>query len=140
MSRSVVVVVLGLALFAGCNRPSPTSSTLYFSLTQAPGPPLEGPSRTFTFSSQAAYPVSEGTKRSSFVLYDNGAFALQSNPARFAGRYTQANGRVEFAFHDGSSGGAWTAIGTLSGDFLTVRYNITMQLSDFEDAVYVLNR
>jgi hypothetical protein len=33
--------------------------------------------------------------------------------------------------------GPWGAIGTLQDGTLTVRYNLVMELSDFEDAAYV---
>ena len=39
-------------------------------------PALSGPARTFIFE-HAGYPVAEYTQQSRFVLYDNGAFALQ---------------------------------------------------------------
>jgi hypothetical protein len=41
-------------------------------------PPLSGASRTFNFARELSYRVSEYTKASRFVLYDNGAFVLQS--------------------------------------------------------------
>jgi hypothetical protein len=36
-----------------------------------------------------------------------------------------------------SSAGPWGAAGTLGGNSLTVRYNLIMQMTDFEDAIYV---
>ena len=106
---------------------------------------MSGPSRTFVFDRELSYPVSDSTKRSRFVLYDNSAFVLQVGGAAgssngYRGRYTDANGVVTFEWEGWSAAGPWGATGTLTGDALTVRYNVIMQLTDFEDAVYVLRQ
>jgi hypothetical protein len=84
------------------------------------------------------YPVRDYTKNSRFVLYDNGAFALQyvSVGGEYRGGYTEANGGITFEWEGWSAAGAWGATGTVNGGSLTVRYNDIMQLTDFEDAVY----
>jgi hypothetical protein len=72
------------------------------------------------------------------VLYDNGAFGLQSPPeygGLYRGRYSDTNGAIAFYF---GIEAVPSATGTLESDVLTVRYSLLMQLSDFEDAVYVL--
>jgi hypothetical protein len=100
---------------------------------------LSGPSRTFVFDRALSYPVSDFTKTSRFVLYDNGAFVLQyAGLGEYRGGYRDENGILTFEWEGWSSAGPWGASGTLSGDSLTVEYNLIMQLTDFEDAVYVL--
>jgi hypothetical protein len=87
-----------------------------------------------------SYRVSDYTKKSRFVLYDNGAFVLQFpslGEGGYRGGYADANGVVVFEWEGWSVAGPWGATGTVTGDSLTVRYNQIMQLTDFEDAVYV---
>ncbi len=96
---------------------------------------MSGPSRTFIFDHELSYRVSDATKKSRFVLYDNGAFVLQyGGPGEVRGGYEDANGVIAFDF-GGRSGGA---TGSIERDLLTVRYSLTMQMSDYEDAVYAL--
>src|SRR5687768_11605681 len=96
-------VVLLLVFFIACGNSAPTSSTVTGqpravpSTTPAPPttfPPLTGPARTFIFDRQLSYPISHYTRASRFVLYDNGAFALQyaSLGGDYRGGYTEANG------------------------------------------------
>jgi hypothetical protein len=109
-------------------------------------PPLSGPSRTFIFSRAESYPVSDFTKQSKFVLYDNGAFALQypasqSGSGLYRGAYKDESGNIMFLFEfqGRSVGEQWDdATGVLKGDSLTIQYDLLMQHSDFENAVYVL--
>jgi hypothetical protein len=103
-------------------------------------PPLSGPSRTFIFSREESYPVRDFTKQSRFVLYDNGAFALQYPDFSYPGAYRDDNGTIMFLFEfqGRSVGEQWDdAIGVLKGDSLTIQYDLLMQHSDFENAVYV---
>jgi hypothetical protein len=83
--------------------------------------------------------VSNYTKESRFVLYDNGAFVLQyvGLGGGYRGGYTEANGVIVFEWEGWSAAGPWGATGTVKGDSLTVQYNLIMQLTDFEDAAYV---
>ena len=134
MSRGTASVVALLLLSAGCaaspsapSIPDPSAVNSRFS----------GPLRTFSFASQSSYPVSHHTQQSSIRLYDNGAFALDYSSGSYAGTFTERDGAVVFEWEAGSSGGAWGATGSISGDTLTIRYNAVMQLSDFEDAVYL---
>lgn len=103
-----------------------------------PVPPLEGPSRTFSYAGPLGYDVNDATRLSRFVLYDNGAFVLQYpgylNESK--GRYSVSGTTVNFEWNATSAAGSWTAVGQLSGNTLTVRYNAIMSASDFEDAVY----
>jgi hypothetical protein len=105
----------GYQAFLGGPSPVPAPTP-----TQSPAPaptsfpPLSGPARVFGFDHQLSRPVTDYTKNSRYVLYDNGAFALQSLNAS--------------DYHTG----------TLDGKSLTIQYNDVMILNDFEDAVYVL--
>jgi hypothetical protein len=109
---------------------------------------LEGPSRTFVFDRERLYPVSEYTKRTRFVLYDNGAFELQflNSGGEYRhglrGKYQDQNGLLTFEWENSGRDGpwGWAAAGTLQGDSLIVRYNTAMWGADFEDAIYVLMR
>lgn len=106
-------------------------------------PPLSGPSRTFIFERELLYPVTDSTMKSRLVLYDNGAFVLQypsTGEGGYRGGYSEANGALTFAWEGWSAAGPWGAAGILTGDSLTLKFNPIMQLTDFEDAVYVLMR
>jgi hypothetical protein len=105
--------------------------------------PTGGPARVFDYAS-AATAVADYTRASRFVLYDNGTFQLQAvdmssgNVMVWAGRYAVAGAVVNFDWDGTSAAGPWGATGTLEGNSLTVQYNLIMQLTDFENAVYVL--
>jgi hypothetical protein len=149
--RRCAAVVL-LVLSAACGSSAPTSPTGTHqrpalssqSPTPRPAtnfPPLSGPSRTFVFDRELSYRVSDYTRNSRFVVYDNGAFVLQYpslGELGYRGGYRDANGVIVFEWEGWSVAGPWGATGTLEGQSLTVRYNEIMQHTDFEDAVYVL--
>jgi hypothetical protein len=104
---------------------------------------LSGPSRTFIFDRQLVYPVSEYTKHSRLILYDNGGFVLRFpsvGEGGYRGGYQDVNGTIVFEWEGWNVGGPWGATGTLKSDSLTIEYNQIMQFTDFEDAVYVLMR
>ena len=138
-------VVAGfLVLSAACGGSAPNSPTVTSQSPVAPSvapsttfPPLTGPARTFVFDRQLSFPVSHYTFASRFVLCDNGAFVLQYPTFGYRGGYTESNGVITFAWEGWSTAGPWGATGTIRGDTLTVQYNLIMQLTDFEDAVYV---
>jgi hypothetical protein len=149
VGRGAVVVLL--VLVAACGSSGPTSPTELNPPSAFPPPaprpatvfpPLSGPSRTFIFDRELSSRVSDYTRKSRFVLYDNGAFVLQytSLIGEYRGRYTEVNGVIVFEWEGWSVAGAWGATGTIKGESLTVQYNLIMQLSDFEDAVYTLMR
>jgi hypothetical protein len=52
-------------------------------------------------------------------------------------RGVEANGLITFAWEGWSVAGPWGATGSITDDSLSVRYNVIMQLSDFEDGVYL---
>lgn len=64
-------------------------------------------------------------------MTDSGAVA-------YRGAYQTTNGTLNMDWEGWSTAGAWGATGTLNGDLLTVRYNLIMQLTDFDDATYRL--
>ena len=148
--RSAVVVLL--VLVSACGGSGPTSPTATnpnpaVSPSTPPPvtsfPPLSGPSRTFIFDRGLSLSVSDYTMKSRLVLYDNGAFVLQYpslGEGGYRGGYRDANGAITFEWEGWSAAGPWGAAGTVKGDSLTVQYNLIMQLTDFEDAVYVLMR
>jgi len=105
-------------------------------------PSATGPARIFNFFSQSWFVVSGYTARSRYVLYDNGAFALQysdNGGFEYRGGYTASNGIITFKWEGWSTAGPWGATGTLKGDTLKVAYNDIMMMTDFEDAVYLKN-
>jgi hypothetical protein len=148
-----------LAVFAcllgavGCERQSPAAPSPIAQVpppapaprTRISFPPLSGPSRTFVFERQLSYPVSDYTRHSRIVLFDNGALALEypTLPAAgtLGGQYRHTDGAlmVLFAFPDGRyADEAWDdATLRLNGDSLTIEYEEQMQHADWENAVYV---
>ena len=56
--------------------------------------------------------------------------------ASYRGTYKETDGAITFNWEGWSVAGPWGATGTLANDRLVVRYNLIMQLSDFEDAVH----
>ncbi len=142
-----VAVVAALALAGACSG-SPVAPTPVAKAPQTaapattvhpttPAPPAGTPSRTFGSAAPLSYPLSAYTLGSQFVLYDNGTFALQyPNIPEYRGTYTETDGTITFNWDGWSVAGPWAATGTLSGNQLTVRYNLIMELTDFENAVY----
>jgi hypothetical protein len=47
---------------------------------------------------------------------------------------------INFDWDGWSAAGSWGETGSIDGTSLTFHYNLIMQLTDFEDAVYVLTR
>ena len=136
------VALVGLLLFcADCKEardfklpPSPTSVTTPVPTfgPLPPPPPLTGPSTTYVFSGRLSYPVRYFTVGSKYVVYENGAVVLAYDEGfQYVGQYRREPERLLFAFPDSGS-----ATGTVRGDLLEVRYDLRMQMSDFEDAVY----
>ena len=96
---------------------------------------MAGLAGTYVFNAPSSYPIRDYTITSRYVLHNSGTFSLQyaSLGHEYVGTYTEENGRVTFRF---AADGRWDAVGTLNGDSLDVRYNVVMELSDFENAVY----
>ena len=115
--RGAVVVLLVVSAACGSSEPTaPTGTGQAPALPSAPPPPtttfppLSGPSRTFIFEHELSYRVSDYTRRSRFVVYDNGAFVLQYvGLGEYRGGYTDANGIVTFEWEGWSTAGPWGA-------------------------------
>ena len=125
-----------LVLSAACNGDRPTApSPLPTQPPPTAAPPVIGPADIYSFSGRLSYPIRDYTTASRFVLYHNGTFALQyvSLGGEYLGTYRRENGLISFRF---VADGRWVATGTLNGDLLEVRYDVIMELSDFENAVY----
>ena len=133
--------LVALALSIACSNadrptapgPIPTSSAAPIVVYPPVFPPRTGPAQTYVFSGPLEYRVSYFTEASQYVLYDNGAFALQYLIRRgeLVGAYRVEDGRIIFTITGGED-----AIGTLKGDVLEVRYSERMQHSDYENAAY----
>jgi len=148
LRRAAVAALLAASVACGSAQPTAPTQSNAPSITPAPAapapaviPPLSGPSRTFVFARELTYGVTNYTSHSRFVLYDDGAFALQytSLGIEYHGAYTEANGVITFQWEGWSGMGSWGATGVLNGNSLTVQYNFVMQMNDFEDAVYALD-
>lgn len=76
-------------------------------------------------------------KASRFILYEDGTFVLQIDTGySTAGRFTRAGSVITFIWDVGNGVGPWGASAVLSGDDLTVTYNLAMAVSDFENGTY----
>lgn len=146
-----------LALSTACSEvtpptaPTPTAEQLP---APAPTPPaprvptfpaISKPARVYVGVPSTSYPIHGSPLASRYVLYDDGTFALQYSSANYPffeylGTYSEENGDIAFHWDGWSAAGPWGAIGTLTEDSLSVKYNVIMQMSDFEDGVYVRQR
>ena len=137
-----VSVAAAVAFAIACSERTPTAPTAAPSTsTVAPTPPafppVSRPARIYRFN-EAALRVQPYTRESRYVLYDDGAFALQyANRGEYRGTYSEANGDITFNWEGWTVSGPWGATGVLNGEVLTVTYNLIMTLDDFENAVYV---
>jgi hypothetical protein len=105
-------------------------------------PVVSRPARIYVAVNSPSYPMHGGPLASRYVLYDDGAFALQYSSAnypffQYLGTYRDANDLITFEWEGWSVAGPWGATGSLSEESLVVRYNVIMQLTDFEDGVYL---
>jgi hypothetical protein len=142
--RCVAVIIVG-ALFTSCHdTPAPTQPVTPALPSAAPidfpsnPTPFPGPG-TYVFAPTPGVQVSYAA-RSSYVLNDDGSFALRFPDGEYRGTYRVDTERVTFEFEGRSIAGPWVAAAAFSGDSMTVKYNLVMLLSDFEDAVYVRTR
>lgn len=79
---------------------------------------------------------------SRYVLYEDGTFALQFLTVNrgfleYLGRYASGDSLIAFDWDASYAARPWAATGTVHGDSLRVAYNVVMQLTDFEDGLYV---
>ena len=99
---------------------------------------MSKPARIYLFARELSYPVRDWTSGSRYVLYDDGTFALQSQGAfEYRGTYANSNGLITFQWEGWSRAGPWGATGSLNDDSLTVQYNFIMEMTDFENGVYL---
>jgi hypothetical protein len=109
-------------------------------------PPVSAPARVYVgVVNDPISPMHGSPLASRYVLYDDGRFALQYSSANYPffeyrGTYREANAVVTFEWEGWSVAGPWGATGSVTGDSLNVRYNEIMQLSDFVDGVYILEK
>lgn len=143
--RGAILVLAALSVTCGrIDPPTAPTSTPTQPVSPAPPPrpaeypPIIGPASVFDFSGPLSYPVRGYTTTSRYVLYDNGAFALQYLGFEYPGSYEKEGGTIRFLFSPSDSRSG--AVGTLNGRLLEVRYSDTMQHADFEDAAYQLAR
>lgn len=101
-----------------------------------PGQPSGPVAGTYGAAAPLGYRVMPYTLASRFILREDGSFSLQYPSGEYRGTYTEREGTIDFSWEGWSTAGPWGATGVLNGATLTVRYNIIMSLSDFEDAVY----
>jgi len=121
-------------VIAPTSMPQPTTSSPVPVYVPPVFPPLTGPSATYTFSAPLGYPVHDYTATSKVELYENGAAAFHfslPNLSTMPGKYSAENGRLAFLFKESGA-----AEGTLRGDALEIRWEMRMQMADYEDAVY----
>lgn len=149
----VLVALTVLAAACGDTRspiaPAPPPPAAQLTPTD-PGPNTFEPSfpsvpesaRVYVAASWPYNPIHGSQLASRYVLYDDGSFALQYSSANYPffeylGRYFGADGDFSFQFDAWNLAGPWEAAATVTEETLTVRYNIIMQLADFEDGVYL---
>jgi hypothetical protein len=144
--RALLVGLVSLA--TGCMDSTPTSTAaLPHQLPPAPSPvpqpppvpSITGPSVLYARVSPSSYPgggdsylLSLGAD-SAFVIVWGGGVTYPG----WAGRYQRADSVLVFHYDAWSSAGGLEGRGTLRGDTLFLRYNSIMQMTDFEDGVYV---
>ena len=118
---------------AALTPPAPTQTACVFGPTTQSG-------RAYAFAHARLPDAAPYTRCSRFVLYDNGSFELQFGASgTYSGTYRISGNDVDFRWDGWSVAGPWGTNATFDGDFLTVRYNLIMVFSDFEDAVYQLS-
>jgi hypothetical protein len=137
----IVTVCLGLA---GCQE-SPLEPPPHARGEPPPGPPPPIPGFPPVASPAGIYDRISASfipGGSRYVLYDDTRFSLQYvRPDwgffEYPGKYSRSGSLLTFDFDASNLAGAWLADGIVSGDSLIVKYNIVMQLADFEDGLYV---
>jgi hypothetical protein len=148
MPRSTIaraLLLAALVIAAACGDSTPTTPAAATPVPATPAPPAPpappaGPVAQavgiFGAPAPLEYPLSHWTVASRFVLRQDGTFALQFDGFEYRGTYAVAENNVQFSWEGWSVAGPWGATGTLTETTLTVRYNLIMAMSDFEDAVY----
>lgn len=103
--RGAIVVLAAFSVTCGrIDSPTAPTSTptqpvsTVSPLRPAEYPPIIGPAGVFDFSEPLSYPVRGFTMTSRFVLYDNGAFALQYLGFEYPGSYEKKAALSGFSF------------------------------------------
>ena len=145
-------VAISVALLAGAcadpaSMPTAPTTTARPPAADVPRrfPAISRPGRIYVGVDSPSYPHQGSPLESRYVLYDDGTFALQYSSANFPfvelrGTYQEADALITFEWESSNIAGPWGATGTLDGDSLSVRYNLVMQWTDFEDGVYIRER
>lgn len=105
-----------------------------------PPPTINGPSALYRRTTPAtygsdAYALSLGADSAFVIIFPQG-----DRYWGWAGRYERADSVVVFHYNAWSAAGDLSARATIRGDTLLLRYNSIMQMTDFEDGVYVRDR
>ena len=96
--------------------------------------------QTFEFEAGLQYDnVQDYTRKSRYLLYENGTFILQYPNGQYRGIYERTGDLVTFRWEGWNIQGEWRASGTVAGNSMAVRYNDVMLWTDFEDATYRLS-
>lgn len=154
MFRKLVILVTALLATACSDGSQPTATTApavdTTSVHPSPGPIVPAPRVATIYDATEklydTYTFYHGHPLSSrYVFYEDSTFGLQFNsavagPFEYAGRFSRVNSTIKFSFVGWSVAGPWDAVGTLSGDTLSVTYNSVMSFSDFIDGAYIRSR
>ena len=149
--RTAVVALM--AAIAACREPltpigQPRVTEPTTSNPDRPGPPALPFSTTsassgwrivLNYGRAAKHTVPLGVD-SQYLLYGDGTFSLtyHTNPtAWYNGTYARKDSEIVFTFDNRTA--PWSAVGTLRGDSLLVRYNESMAGSSFESGAYLLS-
>jgi hypothetical protein len=105
-----------------------------------PPPTISGPAALY----QRVTPSSYGSDAYLLSLGADSAFVIEfpdgSSSWGWAGRYERTDSTIVFHYNAWSAAGGLEGRGTLRGDTLFIKYNVIMQMTDFEDGAYVRSR
>jgi hypothetical protein len=85
-----------------------------------------------SYGASDAYWLSSGADSTFLIVFPDG-----TTHWGWSGRYTRADSVLRFRYNAWSAGGELSARGIVRGDTLVLAYNPIMQMTDFEDGVYV---
>jgi hypothetical protein len=103
-----------------------------------PAPTITGPAVLYERASPSAfgmidaYLLSSGADSAFAIIFPGG-----TSHWGWSGRYAREDSVLVFHYNAWSAAGELAARGTIRGDSLVLRYNAVMQMTDFEDGVYV---
>jgi hypothetical protein len=85
-----------------------------------------------SYGSAVSYLLSRDADSAFTIIFPDG-----SKSWAWSGRYERADSVLTFHYNARSGAGEFGARGIIHGDTLFLRYNVLMQLTDFEDGVYI---